>query len=595
MPNRILKESICTSDSINNLAPEEEVFFYRLIVNCDDYGRFDGRTSILRSKCFPLKIDRIDDKTIARWIKSLVSENLVKIYVADDGKEYLEIASWEKHQQIRTKKSKYPEPAKYIHFEESSYAQLITETADKTAYTNECYKQTQSIDNNCRQLISNDINTKQQKQSDIKCNQLISNDSRCQQLISNDVLNPNPNTNPNINNKSVIANAITPRTGSDERTCVTEEHRTSTTTTTQEKKLEGEQGMAVTSEPEQTTETAGQPETDNDALITTGEDELEQLLEEFFEDVGEPAENQDTAKTMEPLVATGEGESEESSVPVEVPEDHETARSRERLNTTGVELENSKECNTVPQDQATSRTQDHLTVLREEDEIELLGRFFEGGSVQYATAVSNAEVKDATTVCTTVAESMDNKVAELADFVQGFIEDFKQELETPPVLEPVTQDKLEEISQILQQNRMECKKRETPATNDDDFQEEEKEIQELTNQKLIARLVGKYRRATGMKSKDDFPRIGHLYLEFNYAVVEQAIEIVGKRIKQNVEIKDPLAYLYKVCEGIEKKIAERHEKHKKYKKGENKGRHYSLINLSPEVLEIVEGGSQNDL
>ena len=61
-----------------------------------------------------------------------------------------------------------------------------------------------------------------------------------------------------------------------------------------------------------------------------------------------------------------------------------------------------------------------------------------------------------------------------------------------------------------------AEKKDAPANNDDDFQEEEKEIQELTNQKLIARLVGKYRRATGMKSKDDFPRIGHLYLEFNY-------------------------------------------------------------------------------
>lgn len=64
------------------------------------------------------------------------------------------------------------------------------------------------------------------------------------------------------------------------------------------KKLEGVQGMAVTFEPEQTTETAGQPETNNDALNTTGEDELEQLLEEFFEDEGKPAKTRTLLKPM---------------------------------------------------------------------------------------------------------------------------------------------------------------------------------------------------------------------------------------------------------------------------------------------------------
>ena len=49
MPNRIIKESICTSDTIDQLSPEEEIFFYRLIVNCDDYGRMDARPQILRA------------------------------------------------------------------------------------------------------------------------------------------------------------------------------------------------------------------------------------------------------------------------------------------------------------------------------------------------------------------------------------------------------------------------------------------------------------------------------------------------------------------------------------------------------------------
>ena len=49
MPNRILKESVCTSDSIDSLSWFEECLFYRLIVNCDDYGRFDGRVAVIKS------------------------------------------------------------------------------------------------------------------------------------------------------------------------------------------------------------------------------------------------------------------------------------------------------------------------------------------------------------------------------------------------------------------------------------------------------------------------------------------------------------------------------------------------------------------
>ena len=53
--NRIIKESICASDTIDQLTYFEEVFFYRLIVNCDDYGRFDARLPILKARLFPLK------------------------------------------------------------------------------------------------------------------------------------------------------------------------------------------------------------------------------------------------------------------------------------------------------------------------------------------------------------------------------------------------------------------------------------------------------------------------------------------------------------------------------------------------------------
>lgn len=108
MPNRIIKESICTSDSIDILTWFEEVLFYRLIVNCDDYGRFDGRAAVIKSRLFPLK-DNITVKSIDAAINKLVIAELVVLYEFE-GKPYLHLPAWDKHQQIRARRSKYPAP-----------------------------------------------------------------------------------------------------------------------------------------------------------------------------------------------------------------------------------------------------------------------------------------------------------------------------------------------------------------------------------------------------------------------------------------------------------------------------------------------------
>ncbi|MCK9569825.1 hypothetical protein M0R72_12855 [Candidatus Pacearchaeota archaeon] len=109
MPNRIIKESICTSCDIEQLSPMEEVFFYRLIVNCDDYGRMDGRAPILRAKCFPLRLGKVSDAMVDGFLTKLVSVGMVQKYVVT-GKPYIQISAWEKHQQQRAKRSKYPSP-----------------------------------------------------------------------------------------------------------------------------------------------------------------------------------------------------------------------------------------------------------------------------------------------------------------------------------------------------------------------------------------------------------------------------------------------------------------------------------------------------
>lgn len=108
MPDRIIKESICISDTLNQLTDFEERFWHRLTVNCDDYGRFDARPAVLKARLFPL----LDGKTLKNMsdaLNRLVSVGLVELYDVD-GKPFLHVITWDKYQRIRAKRSKFPEP-----------------------------------------------------------------------------------------------------------------------------------------------------------------------------------------------------------------------------------------------------------------------------------------------------------------------------------------------------------------------------------------------------------------------------------------------------------------------------------------------------
>ena len=135
MPNRILKESICISESVDRLNWFEEVLFYRLIVNCDDFGLFDGRAAVIKGRLFPLK--SVTHKQIEDALNHLTTAGIVRPYI-HDGKPFLQLVTWSEHQQVRAQKSKYPKP------EESDFI-----VGNDTL---------QSIDSNCNQLKSDDIN-----------------------------------------------------------------------------------------------------------------------------------------------------------------------------------------------------------------------------------------------------------------------------------------------------------------------------------------------------------------------------------------------------------------------------------------------------
>ena len=107
MPNRIIKETICTSENVDQLTPFQENVFIRLIVNCDDFGRFDGRVKVLASRLFPLK--DISCETMLEAVEALEKADLVTVYKVN-GRPYVQLKTWLSHQTPRAKKSKYPSP-----------------------------------------------------------------------------------------------------------------------------------------------------------------------------------------------------------------------------------------------------------------------------------------------------------------------------------------------------------------------------------------------------------------------------------------------------------------------------------------------------
>ena len=105
MPSRILREGILTSERVDMLTPQGELFYRRLMSVVDDFGRFDGRPQMLRVSCFPLRVDRVREADISRWLDELQTAGLIALY-AINGKPYLEMHDF--RQQVRAKESRYP-------------------------------------------------------------------------------------------------------------------------------------------------------------------------------------------------------------------------------------------------------------------------------------------------------------------------------------------------------------------------------------------------------------------------------------------------------------------------------------------------------
>ena len=140
MPNRIIKESIWDSPSLNNLSNLAERHFYKLLPLPDDHGCWQATPSYVKGRLYPRR-GCVTEKQIQGWHDELTQENICKFW-SQDGRIYGIFVNWEEHQRIRSvHQRKTPSPPEEI-------MQLIDQIKDR--------KNKEQLAVNCRQLTSDD-------------------------------------------------------------------------------------------------------------------------------------------------------------------------------------------------------------------------------------------------------------------------------------------------------------------------------------------------------------------------------------------------------------------------------------------------------
>jgi hypothetical protein len=106
MPNRILREGILTSARVDSLSAGAEIFYRRLHSKVDDHGRHESHPELLRSACYPLRVDRVKARHVIAWLAECEKAGLLVVY-KQGSKTYLQLLDW--RQQVRSE-SKFPAP-----------------------------------------------------------------------------------------------------------------------------------------------------------------------------------------------------------------------------------------------------------------------------------------------------------------------------------------------------------------------------------------------------------------------------------------------------------------------------------------------------
>ena len=108
MPNRIIKESVRTSRTVNAMTDFQFRMWLYLITYVDDYGRGSADLEIIKGFVFPRR-RRVTEADISKTLAELAGMGCIRLYEVE-GESYFYFPKWGEHQRIQTKKSKFPEP-----------------------------------------------------------------------------------------------------------------------------------------------------------------------------------------------------------------------------------------------------------------------------------------------------------------------------------------------------------------------------------------------------------------------------------------------------------------------------------------------------
>lgn len=108
MPNRIIKETIISSKSVNALNDFQFRVWLYLITYADDYGRGSADPELLKGFVFPRR-KSVTEAQIAKALSDLANTGMIVLYNVG-GEPFFYFPNWSDHQRIQTKKSKFPEP-----------------------------------------------------------------------------------------------------------------------------------------------------------------------------------------------------------------------------------------------------------------------------------------------------------------------------------------------------------------------------------------------------------------------------------------------------------------------------------------------------
>jgi hypothetical protein len=106
MANRMIRDSLLSSETLARLTHPAERLFWRLVVLADDFGRFHASPRYVRSAAMGL-LKKVSPADIGRWLHELQGVGAICLYTVND-RQYFHFVNWSRHQRLRAKQSKFP-------------------------------------------------------------------------------------------------------------------------------------------------------------------------------------------------------------------------------------------------------------------------------------------------------------------------------------------------------------------------------------------------------------------------------------------------------------------------------------------------------